>query len=237
MENITPEANIWYMTESQLCPYLPQKRERRIFTRIPDDRARYLYSEFTHAGFRRSRDVFYRPFCVGCDACVSVRICVSGFEVSQSVRRILKRNKDIRIIILPPKATREQFNLLQFYLFNRHTKSKMATMSFENYVEMVEDAHVQTQVMEFRLDDVLLAVSLGDVLQDGLSMTYSFFEPAVAKRSLGNFMILKHVEHARALSLDYVYLGYWVEGSRKMSYKTRFRPLERFYPDGWKPMR
>lgn len=237
MENITPDANIWYMTEPQLCPYLPQKQERRIFTRIPDGRARYLDSEFAHAGFRRSRDVFYRPFCVGCDACVSVRICVSGFEASQSVRRILKRNEDIHTAILSPKATREQFDLLQSYLFDRHAKSKMAAMSFENYAEMVEDTHVQTQIMEFRLDDTLLAVSLGDVLQDGLSMTYSFFEPASAKRSLGNFMILKHVEHARALSLDYVYLGYWVEGSSKMSYKTRFRPLERFDPDGWKPMR
>ncbi|MCY4053378.1 MAG: arginyltransferase [Hyphomicrobiales bacterium] len=237
MENIISDANIWYMTEPQLCPYLPQKQERRIFTRIPDSRARHLDSEFAHAGFRRSRDVFYRPFCVGCDACVSVRICASDFETSQSVRRILKRNEDIHVVILPPKATLEQFNLLQSYLFNRHAESKMAAMSFENYTEMVEDTHVQTQIMEFRLNDALLAVSLGDVLQDGLSMTYSFFEPAAAKRSLGNFMILKHIEHARALSLEYVYLGYWVEGSNKMSYKTRFRPLERLYPDGWKPMK
>lgn len=236
MEDIAPDTNIWYMTTPQLCPYLPNRQERRIFTRISDGRAHLLVNAFAQAGFRRSRDVFYRPFCVGCEACISVRICVKGFDPSQSVRRILKRNKDIQALILPPKATHEHFHLLQSYLLERHSNSKMAEMSLEDYTEMVEDTHVQTQVMEFRRGDTLLAVSLSDVLQDGFSMTYSFFDPAAAKRSLGNFMIIKHVEHARMLSLDYVYLGYWVEGSSKMSYKTRFRPLEQLHPDGWKPM-
>ena len=225
------------MTAPQLCPYLPERQERRIFTRVSESSAPLLDSAFAHAGFRRSRDVFYRPFCSGCSACVSVRILAGEFSPGRSCRRILRRNRDVRARAVAPKAAAEQFALLRAYLRARHGESRMAEMSAQEYARMVEDTHVHTRLLEYRRQDgALLAVSLTDVLEDGLSMTYSFFDPGESRRGLGNFMILDHIRHALSLALPHVYLGYWVEGCRKMSYKTRFRPLERLSREGWRKM-
>ena len=232
-----PAPGIWYVTAPQLCPYLPERQERRIFTRVSAGSAPLLDSAFAHAGFRRSRDVFYRPFCPGCSACVSVRILAREFAPGRSCRRILRRNRDVRVRALPPRAGGEQFALLRAYLRARHGASRMAGMSVQEYAAMVEDTHVRTRLLEYRRQDgALLAVSLTDVLQDGLSMTYSFFDPGESRRGLGNFMILEHIERALALALPHVYLGYWVEGCGKMAYKTRFRPVEMLRPDGWRRM-
>ena len=225
------------MTAPQLCPYLPERQERRIFTRVSEGSAPLLDSAFAHAGFRRSRDIFYRPLCAGCSACVSVRILAAEFLPGRSCRRILHRNRDMRVRAVAPRAGAEQFALLRAYLRTRHGESRMADMSAQDYAAMVEDTHVHTRLLEYRRQDgVLLAVSLTDVLQDGLSMTYSFFDPREARRSLGNFMILEHIRRALSLSLPHVYLGYWVEGCRRMSYKARFRPLEMLCRDGWRKM-
>jgi arginine-tRNA-protein transferase len=140
--------------------------------------------------------------------------------------------------------TSEQYSVFRGYLDSRHRDGGMADMTVLDYAMMVEDSHVETRIVEYRRQGPdsfitgrgagdLIAVALTDVLGDGLSMVYSFFDPDQADRSLGTFMILDHISRARRMGLPYVYLGYWVRGSRKMDYKSRFLPQERLSPEGW----
>jgi leucyl-tRNA---protein transferase len=160
------------------------------------------------------------------------------------MRRILERNNDLTTEMRVTAPTSEQYSVFRSYLDARHRDGGMADMTVLDYAMMVEDSHVETRMIEYRLrprartsgrsSGQLLAVALTDVLSDGLSMVYSFFDSEEASRSLGTFMILDHIARARRMGLAYVYLGYWVQGSRKMDYKGRFLPQERLTPDGWK---
>jgi arginine-tRNA-protein transferase len=186
--------------------------------------------------------IAYRPACEGCSACVSVRIVAAEFASSRTMRRIERRNGDVIRTIVPAEATREQFALLQPYLASRHPGGGMSDITLFDYVAMVEETPVETIVFEYRVADAegkpgaLIACALTDVMHDGLSMVYSFFHPSEAERSLGTYMIIDHVRAAQARGLPFVYLGYWVQGSRKMGYKGRFRPLEALGPGGWSRM-
>ena len=190
-------AHQWYLTPPRLCPYLPGRAERRIFTRLGEDASRF-HAAFTQAGFRRNGDIFYRPFCPDCSACVSVRIRAHEFVAGRWARRILRRNRDIRALRRPPTPSTEQYALLRAYLLARHRGSEMMGLTEDDYAAMVADAQSQTRLFEYRreADDALLAVSLSDRLADGFSMTYSFFDPRESSRGLGNFMILDHVYRA-----------------------------------------
>ncbi|MEP0707131.1 MAG: arginyltransferase [Parvibaculum sp.] len=232
----------FYITSPQPCPYLPGRYEKKVFTHLLGDEPVSLNNMLTQAGFRRSQNIAYRPACDGCQACVSVRVTVNDFRPGRTFRRVLARNADLRAALAPPAATAEQYDLLRRYLDERHAEGGMADMSELDYVAMVEDTTIATRVLEYRLPgDIetpgrLVAGALTDTLDDGLSMVYSFYDPAETARGLGTFMVLDHIERARTLGLPYVYLGYWVEGSRKMAYKTRFRPLEALTPEGWRKL-
>jgi arginyl-tRNA--protein-N-Asp/Glu arginylyltransferase len=232
----------FFLTPGGSCPYLPGRVERKVFARLIGPHAGSLNDALTHSGFRRSQMIAYRPACDGCSACVSVRVVAGEFNHNRSMRRIERRNADIIREVLPAEATREQFSLLQAYLASRHAGGGMSDMGLFDYVAMVEETPVETTLIEYRLRDArggagaLIGCALTDVLQDGLSMVYSFFDPAYADRSLGTYMILDHVRAAKAKRLPYVYLGYWVGGSDKMDYKSRFRPLEALGPAGWSRM-
>jgi leucyl-tRNA---protein transferase len=224
----------FYLTAPSPCPYLAGKEERKVFTHLVGERAAELNDILTHGGFRRSQSIAYRPACEGCRACVSVRVVSKEFRPTRSMRRIAKRNSDIVTAMRVAAPTVEQYSVFRAYLDSRHRDGGMADMTVLDYAMMVEDSHIQTRVVEYRRDDgELLAVALTDVLGDGLSMVYSFFEPDQAARSLGTFMVLDHIARAQRMGLAYVYLGYWVRGSGKMDYKSRFRPQERLFPDGW----
>jgi len=229
----------FYMTSVAPCPYLPGKTERKVFANLPFSEGAHVNDELTQAGFRRSQNIAYRPACEACDACVSVRLPVPEFAFSRSQRRILRRNEDLSRDLVEAEATTEQFDLLRRYLNNRHPEGGMAGMGWLDYVAMIEDTAVRTHLIEYRrasLDDgpgQLVGVCLTDLLSDGLSMVYSFFDPALAARSLGRFAILDHVRQAAAVNLPFVYLGYWVQGSRKMDYKADFRPMEKLTRLGW----
>lgn len=229
----------FFLTPGGECPYLPGKVERKVFARLIGPHAVPLNDALTHSGFRRSQMIAYRPACDGCSACVSVRIVAKEFEASRTMRRIENRNADLMRTVLPAEATREQFALLQNYLSTRHSGGGMSDMGLFDYVAMVEETPVETHIVEYRLPGVgceqnrLVACSLTDKLQDGLSMVYSFFDPALGDRSLGTYMILDHLKATNAHSLAYVYLGYWVNGSVKMDYKTRFKPIEALGQTGW----
>jgi arginyl-tRNA--protein-N-Asp/Glu arginylyltransferase len=228
----------FYLTAPSPCPYLAGKEERKVFTHLVGERAGELNNILTQGGFRRSQSIAYRPACEGCRSCVSVRVIADEFRPTRSMRRIANRNADVVSEMKIAVPTSEQYAIFRGYLDSRHRDGGMADMTVLDYAMMVEDSHIETRIIEYRRRDGgraddLLAVALTDVLGDGLSMVYSFFEPDEAARSLGTLMVLDHIERARRMGLAYVYLGYWVRGSRKMDYKSRFLPQERLTPDGW----
>jgi arginyl-tRNA--protein-N-Asp/Glu arginylyltransferase len=234
----------FYLTAPSPCPYLGGKEERKVFTHLVGERAGELNNILTHGGFRRSQSIAYRPACEGCRACVSVRVVVDDFQPTRGMRRIAKRNADIAGEMRVAVPTSEQYSIFRAYLDSRHRDGGMADMTVLDYAMMVEDSHIETRIIEYRRRESggngvkrsagdLIAVALTDVLGDGLSMVYSFFEPDEAARSLGTLMVLDHIARAQRMGLPYVYLGYWVQGSRKMDYKSRFLPQERLMPDGW----
>ena len=217
-----------------------------MFTHLVGTRAGDLNNLLTHGGFRRSQSIAYRPACERCRACVSVRVIAAEFRPTRNMRRVLDRNGDVEGEMRVAVPTAEQYSVFRAYLDARHCDGGMADMTVLDYAMMVEDSHVQTRLIEYRRRNSgagrsssglrkgeLLAVALTDVLKDGLSMVYSFYEPGPEYRSLGTFMILDHIARARQMGLAYVYLGYWVRGSRKMDYKGRFLPQERLAPEGW----
>ncbi len=234
----------FYLTAPSPCPYLAGREERKVFTHLVGERAADLNELLTHGGFRRSQSIAYRPACEACRACVSVRVVAEDFRATRGMRRTLDRNSDLIGEMRVPVPTSEQYAVFRAYLDARHRDGGMADMTVLDYAMMVEDSHVETRIIEYRAHGPdtaitgrgagpLLGVALTDLLGDGLSMVYSFFDPAVADRSLGTFMILDHISRARRLGLAYVYLGYWVKGSKKMDYKGRFLPQERLMADGW----
>jgi leucyl-tRNA---protein transferase len=238
------DAPQFYLTAPSPCPYLPGQEERKVFTHLVGKRAPEINDILTQGGFRRSQTIAYRPACEGCRACVSVRVVVNQFAPSRSFRRIMKENDDLIGSMGPATPSSDQYSLFRRYLDARHAEGGMADMTVLDYAMMVEDTHVTTRLVEYRRRGpdtaingkgrgALLAVSLTDILSDGLSMVYSFYAPEAERRSLGSFLILDHIAKARALGLPYVYLGYWVEGSRKMAYKARFRPQQRLTTHGW----
>ena len=225
----------FYLTAPSPCPYLGGKEERKVFTHLVGERAPELNNILTQGGFRRSQSIAYRPACESCRSCVSVRVVAKDFRPTQSMRRVLRRNADITGDMRIAVPTSEQYAIFRAYLDSRHRDGGMADMTVLDYAMMVEDSHIETRIIEYRLraSGELIAIALTDVLGDGLSMVYSFFEPDQAARSLGTFMVLDHIARAQRMGLSYVYLGYWVRGSRKMDYKSRFLPQERLMPDGW----
>lgn len=242
MNTQTAPSPQFYLTAPAACPYLPGETERKVFTHLVGPRAADMNDLLTQGGFRRSQNIAYRPACEACRACVSVRILADQFRPARSMRRNMAINADIVGIETQARPSAEQFALFRSYLDDRHQKGGMSDMSSLDYAVMVEDTHVNTRVIEYRIraegsgigvKGELVACALTDQMGDGLSMVYSFFNPRYERRSLGTFMILDHIRRARTMGLPHVYLGYWVKGSRKMDYKTRFQPQEHLMPAGW----
>lgn len=230
----------FFVTSPAPCPYLAGKTERKVFTELKGPHAEALNDALGRIGFRRSQTVAYRPSCLDCRACVSVRVVANEFQPSAQQRRNMRRNGDLVVTECRPWATAEQFELLQRYLSKRHPGGGMAAMDEIDYADMVEHTAVSSFVLEYREPAAdgepgrLVGACLTDRQGDGLSMIYSFYDPEhEARTGLGNYIILDHIRRAAAAQLPYVYLGYWVEGSARMQYKIRYRPLERLGPTGW----
>ena len=236
----------FYVTAPQPCPYLQGRLERKIFTHLTPDKSPAMVDNLLKGGFRRSQNIAYMPYCDGCQACVSVRIVVDEFQPKRSMRRIARRNADLQAKRVSAIATSEQYSLFRDYIAERHSEGGMADMSVFDYSMMVEDSAVETFITEYRRipasrllssavtgDKPLIGAVLCDRLSDGLSLVYSFYDPDVNDRSIGSYIILDHIEYAKSLGLAYVYLGYWIDGSRKMAYKSRYMPQERLTRHGW----
>jgi len=241
MRHTLPLAPQFYVTAPQPCPYLDGRVERKLFTALQGDQAIPLNDALSKQGFRRSQNVLYRPSCAECTACYSARIRVADFTPTRSQKRIIKRNGHLTREASTPWATEEQFQLFRSYLDARHADGGMADMDIFEFAAMIEETPVRSRVIEYsRPSDEgsstrreLSAVCLTDVLDDGLSMVYSFFEPDSQINSPGTYIILDHVEIAREAGLPYVYLGFWVPGSQKMGYKAKFSGLEVFRDGEW----
>jgi leucyl-tRNA---protein transferase len=225
----------FYTTAPLPCPYVPGRTERKVVTEITGPDADTLHDRLSRAGFRRSHNIAYAPVCPACQACVPIRIPVMTFQPDRTLRRIAKVNAMLEGFEVPARATAEQFQLFQRYQQARHGEGDMATMSFYDYRAMIEDTPIETFIVEFRdPDDRMVGTCLADKLGDGLSAVYSFFAPGLEKRSIGTYTILWLVERSKQLGLPYVYLGYWVPESRKMAYKSRFRPSEILIGGTWR---
>jgi leucyl-tRNA---protein transferase len=234
----------FYVTAPQPCPYLPGRLERKLFTHLTHEKPTTLIDNLLRGGFRRSQNIAYMPYCEGCHACVSVRVVVDEFVAGRSLRRVMDKNRTIAALRRKAEPTSEQFALFRRYIDARHADGGMADMTVLDYAMMVEDSVIDTFVTEYRLKPdnpldsapeswPLVAAALCDLLSDGISMVYSFYDPQEEALSLGTYMILEHIAHARQLGLPYLYLGYWITGSRKMNYKMRFQPQELLGPNGW----
>ncbi|MBO6790963.1 MAG: arginyltransferase [Dinoroseobacter sp.] len=237
MRHTLPLAPQFYVTAPQPCPYLSGRMERKLFTALQGDQAGILNDSLSKQGFRRSQNVLYRPSCADCTACLSARIRVEDFVASRSQRRTLNRNSELRRDATSPWATEDQYALFRKYLDSRHADGGMADMDIFEFAAMIEETPVRSRLIEYsdRGEDgrELVAVCLTDVLDDGLSMVYSFYDPDRPRQSLGTQIILDHIQIAREAGLPYVYLGYWVPGSPKMGYKAGFSALEIYKNGVW----
>jgi arginine-tRNA-protein transferase len=214
-----------------------------VFTELSGRHASELNEALGRIGFRRSQSVAYRPSCIDCSACVSVRVLASEFFANATQRKLLRRHADLEVAACKPWTTEEQYELLRRYLAARHPGGGMAEMDEGDFADMVEQTPVRTYLIEYREPSVggvpgrLVGACLSDQQSDGLSMIYSFFDVGEeSRKGLGTFIILDHIIRAARAGLPYVYLGYWVQGSSRMAYKTSFRPLERLGRDGWRRM-
>ena len=236
MKPFTPAPlTYFYLSRPAPCPYITGRVEQMIFTELSrNGDADNLHDSLSRSGFRRSQGIAYKPACPGCESCIAVRVRINEFENRRSFRRIWAKSSHIRGRELPPAALSEHFDLFRRYIQSRHSHGGMAAMNFDDYAAMVQDTPVVTRLVEFRDHrHRLVAVCLTDILDDGLSLVYSYYDPDCGEFSPGTFIILWHIEQAKRRGLPYVYLGYWIENSPKMTYKTRFQPMEILGPDGW----
>lgn len=229
----------FFITAPTPCPYLPGQKERKVFTHLVGPDARALAGQLLQSGYRRSQSIAYRPACEACSACASTRVQVKDFIWTKSFRRVVKLNSDLVSQAILPQATSEHYDLFRTYVDTRHADGGMADMSILDFAAMIDETVVDTRLIEYRygpshpMAGLLIATLLLDVLPDGLSLIYSFYDPAMQQRSLGTYIILDCVAKTATLNLDYLYLGYYVPGSQKMQYKARFQPQQRLTTSGW----
>ncbi|GAA6212380.1 arginyltransferase [Hyphomicrobiales bacterium 4NK60-0047b] len=249
----------FYLTRPQPCPYLPDRDERKLFTHLGPEGSVADFDYLHQEGFRRSQTIAYRPQCEHCTACTSVRIRVDEFKRSKSQKRVWSNNKSLIASRMDALSSAEQYALFKAYVETRHSDGGMADMTLFDYQAMIEDSFVDSFLREYRApksgmpspketsysfslssetykpkaSSDLIAVALCDLLSDGISLVYSFFEPNLHSRSIGTYIILETIDYAQSVGLPYVYLGYWVKGSQKMDYKVKFMPQDHLINGEW----
>ncbi|WP_111977386.1 arginyltransferase [Algibacillus agarilyticus] len=216
------------------CSYLSDQKEKLLIAMDDIVYSDVNYEQLMTAGFRRSGSQVYRPYCSQCSACESIRLPVTQFNLSKSQKRVLKKNKNLACKLQPNNDNVESyFPLYEQYINTRHSDGTMYPADKEQYLNFVQAHWLTTAYLEIYDEDQLIAVSVLDVLPHSLSAVYTFFEPDYQSNSIGTLAILKAVEFALALKLDYVYLGYQIDACQKMNYKTNFKPHERWIQGEW----
>lgn len=226
---------IFHRSNKMTCPYIEGEVEQQLFTEVGGEWAQYQFNKMSQAGFRRSHNIIYRPTCPNCNACKSVRIDVQNFAWKKSWKRVLKSNEDLKRELKGISVTDEQYDLFKKYVTSRHLDGEMADMSRYDFENMIKLSPVESRIIEYRdQNNQLIAACLVDLLPDGWSAVYSFFDPSMHARSLGSFIILDIILQMGENTLPYVYLGYWISESPKMAYKERFQPLEYYDKGAWR---
>jgi arginine-tRNA-protein transferase len=230
---------VFYPTPEHPCSYLPGRQARSIFLSPDQALDEATYMQLTNMGFRRSGEHIYRPWCDTCSECKSVRICLTDFRLSKNQKRLLNRNQDLKVTFEQPQLTDEYYQLYQQYINCRHADGDMYPPSREQFESFLCSSNTanNTHFVCFRSADKLLAVAVVDLLAQGVSAIYTFFDPAYEFRSLGRLAILWQITWAKKQSLGYVYLGYWIKNCQKMSYKADYHPLEVFEDLLWQPLK
>ena len=223
-----------YLTAPYPCSYLPDRLARSQVAAPSFLITAAAYSELVRRGFRRSGTFTYRPRCDACRACVPVRVAAAAFVPSRTQRRSWQRHQNLSATLHELHDHEEYFALYQRYQKARHPAGEMENDSREQYRNFLLQSHVDSMLVEFREHGILRMVSIIDILEDGLSSVYTFYEPDVAQTSFGTYNILWQIDLCRKLQLDYLYLGYWIGASAKMAYKANFRPLQELLDGEWK---
>lgn len=236
LHDIPLSALQFYLTAPYPCSYLPDQMARSQVATPSFLITTEVYSNLVRRGFRRSGTFTYRPRCDTCRACIPVRLDVASFTPSRTQRRTFSCHSNLGLSLHPLKDNEEHFTLYQRYQKARHSEGVMDNDSHEQYRNFLLHSHVDTTLVEFRECGVLRMVSIIDILDDGLSSVYTFYDPDVAQASYGTFNILWQAELCRRLELDYLYLGYWIKDSAKMAYKANFRPLQGLIEGEWLPL-
>ena len=223
----------FYLTNTEPCPYLTKRDEKKIFLIMDDINKSNEYEHLIKSGFRRSHNILYNQVCADCNLCKSIRINVNNFKLSKSNKRVLNKNKNLFIKKLSNNPSKEQFTLFKKYLEFKHNDSEMNEMNFHDYCKMFDSKGINTKIYEYFYKGELVGCVISDFLEGSISMVYSFYSELFLKNSFGKYVILDHFRLAKDFDMDYVYLGYWVEGSSKMEYKNGFNSSEILIDNKW----
>ena len=223
-----------YISAPHACPYIEPETATTVLLDPDYEVDNGLFSVLLKSGFRRSGNTIYRPHCRNCNACVSVRIPAHEFIPNRAQKRCYKRNSDVTTNMVPAKFSEEHFALYCRYQSWRHTGDIMDHNDPERYREFMVESSIETVFIEYRIGETLVAVSVCDLPDDGMSAVYTYFDPHMPKRSLGTFAIMKQIEYVREMDLEWLYLGYWIKGCKKMTYKTNFKPIFGYVNKEWR---
>ena len=226
----------FFKTPAHQCSYLPEREATTLFvdpTALIDTD---VYTALSAAGFRRSGEHIYRPYCEGCTACIPVRVNVQEFQLARRQKRSRKANADVIVKQQTPYFNESYYALYERYIAARHSDGDMYPPSRDQFISFLVEGRKEAIFFEMRIDRELVAIAVVDQLNDGLSAIYTFFDPDLSKRGLGNFAVLWIIEEARRRALPHVYLGYWIKECQKMSYKMDYRPLQMFINNQWVPL-
>ena len=223
----------FYVTTNYSCGYI-SKREARSIVATPYKRInKKNYGHLIKRGFRRSGQYVYKPDCKECTACIPIRLNVNNFILSKSQKRVKKSLKDLTVKVLPLEFNEEHYKLYVKYQKNRHRLQNQSEDDISDYNDFLIRSNVDSKLLEFRIDEELKLVTIIDVVEDGISAVYTFFDSETPKKSFGTYSILWLLEWCKNKNEQYIYLGYWIGESQKMRYKTNFKPYELLIDGSW----
>ncbi len=224
------------LTQPFPCSYLPEKYEQLLVFVTDEPNNQRAYDKLIRAGFRRSGEQIYRPQCLQCQSCHSIRIPVEDFCPSKSQKRILKRNRGLEVRLSQSESS-EYYPLYERYINGRHSDGSMYPASRQQYDSFIHASWSRVLFMEITQNDNLVGVAVMDKVENALSALYTFFHPELADQSIGTYSILQQIQLAKTLGKDYLYLGYQIDECKKMNYKAKFFPHERFFNNSWVEIR
>lgn len=228
----------FYVTTGYACGYLPNKLAQSLIASPQHLITSQVYSGLIQQGFRRSGKFAYRPHCEHCQACVPVRVDVENFKPNRSQKRAIKQHEHLTTHILPVAFSEEHFALYHAYQLARHEKpaqeeNHFETDDVEQYKNFICESNIDSVMVEFRDNGALKMVSLIDIVDDGISAVYTFYDTQDKKASFGTFNVCWQIAWAKNLNIPFVYLGYWIQESKKMAYKNNFQPLQKLLNGEW----